>query len=266
MKRKASFLTKLAGLGLAATVRGWMGTLDFKIACYDTSVDPSLPTCNRRGIYIFWHEYMPFLMYLRGNCDLAMLISRHRDADVLSRLSLHFGFDFVRGSTRRGGRSALRDLIRKSRTHHLTITPDGPRGPRRRLAAGCIYLASKLNMPIVAIGLGYNRPWRVNTWDQFAIPRPFSRARTVVSPSIQIPPVLDRDGIEHYRLRVEELLERLTLEAEAWAESGTHKVNQIPLAPAPRPLPSAADRFLSHFFPRPERRVHNVRSQSRRAA
>ncbi len=266
MKRKASFLTKLAGLGLTATVRGWMGTLDFKAAYYDSSIDPSLPTCNRRGIYIFWHEYMPFLMYLRGNCDLAMLISRHRDADVLPRLSLHFGFDVVRGSTRRGGRSALRDLIRKSRTHHLTITPDGPRGPRRRLAAGCVYLASKLNMPIVAIGLGYDRPWRMNTWDRFAVPRPFSRARALASPSIQIPPVLDRDGIERYRLRVEQLLQRLTLEAEAWAESGTHKVDQVPVRPTPRPLPSAADRLLTHFLPRCDRANHEFVSQSRRAA
>jgi lysophospholipid acyltransferase (LPLAT)-like uncharacterized protein len=266
LKRKGSFLTKLAGLGLTAAVRSWMGTLDFKAVYYDPSVDPCLPTCTRRGIYIFWHEYMPFLMYQRGHCDLAMLISRHRDADVLSRLSLHFGFDFVRGSTRRGGRSALRDLIRKSRTHHLTITPDGPRGPRRRLAAGCVYLAAKLNMPIVAIGLGYDRPWRVNTWDRFAVPRPFSRARAVIGPYMHIPPTIDRDGIDGYRLRVEQLLERLTLEAEAWAEAGTHKENQVPLAPAPRPLPSAADRLLSHFLPRPKRRDHAVRNESRRAA
>ena len=55
---------------------------------------------------------------------------------------------------------------------NLTITPDGPRGPRRQLAQGPVYLASKLGMPIVAMGFGYDRPWRFNSWDRFAIPRP----------------------------------------------------------------------------------------------
>ncbi len=238
---------KVGGLGSTALVRWWMGTLDFKLAYYDDSVDPSLPHCRRRGIYIFWHEYMPFLLYLRGNCDLAMLMSRHRDADLLSRLALHFGFEFVRGSTRRGGDRALRDLIRKSQTHHLTITPDGPRGPRRRLAQGCVYLASKLQMPIVAIGLGYDRPWRLNTWDRFAVPRPFSRARAIASPDLQIPPHLGRDGIEYHRQRIERVLERLTREAEAWAAAGSAKVNQCPLEPAGRPLCSGAETFYEYF-------------------
>ncbi len=213
-----------------------MSTLDFRAAYYDPNIDPSRPQCRERGIYIFWHEYLPFLMYLRGNCDLAMLMSRHRDADILSRLALHFGFEFVRGSTRRGGQRAVRDLMRKSQTHHLTITPDGPRGPRRHLAAGCVYLAAKLNMPIIAIGLGYDRPWRLNTWDRFAIPRPFSRARAIPSPPLRVPPHLDREGIQRYGRRVQQILRRLTAEAEAWAAAGTRKENEVVVRPATRPL------------------------------
>jgi hypothetical protein len=34
--------------------------------------------------------------------------------------------------------------------------------------------------------------------------------------------------MEHYRLQVERLLNRLTLEAEAWAESGTTKIGEMP--------------------------------------
>jgi lysophospholipid acyltransferase (LPLAT)-like uncharacterized protein len=218
-----------------------MGTLDFRAAYYDTRVDPSRAECRQRGIYVFWHEYMPFLMYLRGNCDLAMLMSRHRDADILSRLALHFGFEFVRGSTRRGGQRALRDLMRKSQTHHLTITPDGPRGPRRKLQAGCVYLAARLNMPIIAIGLGYDRPWRLNTWDRFAIPRPFSRARAIPSPPLSVPADVDRDGIEWHRRRVERVLLRLTAEAEAWAAAGSRKENEVVVGPATRPLRLSAN-------------------------
>ncbi len=222
------FINKLAGLVSANVVRTWMGTLDYKAAFYDRRVDPVTSGCRGQKIYIFWHEYILFPIHLRGHCNLAMLLSRHRDAEVLSHAAGHMGFEFVRGSTNRGGVTAIRELLRKSRDMHLTITPDGPRGPRRRLAPGSIFLASRLGMPLVPFGMGYDRPWRVKrSWDQFAIPRPFSRARCVVSPEIHVPAALDRKGLEHYREKVERLLNRLCDEAEAWAASGTQKIDQV---------------------------------------
>jgi hypothetical protein len=123
--------------------------------------------------------------------------------------------------------AALRKLLAKSRAMHLAITPDGPRGPRRNLAPGCVYLASKLGLPLVVMGYGYDRPWRVRSaWDQFAIPRPYCRARTMVSREIYVPPDLDRNGLEPFRGRIEQLLNRLTREAEAWAASGTRRAGQ----------------------------------------
>jgi len=95
------------------------------------------------------------------------------------------------------------------------------------LAQGPIYLSSKLGLPLVAMGFGYNQPWRLGSWDRFAIPKPFSHARAVVSPAMVIPPDLDREGVEHYRLKVERLLNRLTSEAEAWAEAGTPKIDEV---------------------------------------
>ena len=248
MKLTGPIFNKTSAILVQVLVRKWMKTLDYKGATYDNSVDPASRFCRQRGIYVFWHEYMPSLLYLRGHCDMAMLMSRHRDADILSRLAMHFGFEFVRGSTRRGGDSALRELMRKSRTHHLTITPDGPRGPRRVLAAGCIYLASKLQLPLIAVGVGYDRPWRLKTWDHFAIPRPYSRARMVASPEIRLPVDLERDGVEHYRRRVERLLERMSNEAEAWAEAGTTKQDQLPLGPSPRAIPTPAKDLLAEFL------------------
>ena len=84
----------------------------------------------------FLARYILFPFAMRGNCNLAMLLSRHRDAEVLSFAARHMGFEFVRGSTNRGGAAALRQLLDKSREMHLAITPDGPRGPRRQLCAG----------------------------------------------------------------------------------------------------------------------------------
>jgi hypothetical protein len=108
------------------------------------------------------------------------------------------------------------------------------------MAPGAVYLASRLGLPLVAMGFGYDRPWRVTrAWDQFAIPRPFSRARAVVSPDLYIPSGLDRQGLEHFRQRVEALLNRLCDEAESWAASGGRRRGERLVRPGPRQEPQA---------------------------
>jgi lysophospholipid acyltransferase (LPLAT)-like uncharacterized protein len=233
MPRKSRFrprlpraLTKLGGLVAAETIRAWMGTLDYRAAYYDRSVDAVLGIGGPR-IYIFWHENILAPLYLRGHCQLAMLLSQHRDAEILARVASHLGFDCVRGSTYRGGARAIWEMFERSKRQHLTMTPDGPRGPRRQMAPGPVYLASRLQMPLVPIGFGYDRPWRARSWDRFAVPRPFSRARCVMGPPLMLPPDLNRNQLEQCRKRVEHLLNCFTLEAEAWAAAGTRKAGEI---------------------------------------
>ena len=115
MKLTSPLLNQLGGLLAAKAVGGWMGTLDYKVAYYDYTIDPVFPECHGQKIYIFWHEYILFPFYLRGHCNMAMLLSRHRDAEILSYAAYHRGFDFVRGSTNRGGVTALRELWRKAK-------------------------------------------------------------------------------------------------------------------------------------------------------
>ena len=229
-------LTKFGGLVSAEAIRAWMSTLDYRAAFYDRSVDPALGIGGPR-IYIFWHENILAPLYLRGHCHLTMLLSQHNDADILARIAYHFGFDCVRGSTYRGGARAIWELFDRSRQQHLTMTPDGPRGPRRHLAQGPVFLASRLQLPLVVMGFGYDRPWRANSWDRFAVPRPFSRARAVISPPLTLPPELNRSGLEQCRQRVERLLNCLTCEAEAWATAGTRKAGEVVLRPQSAPPP-----------------------------
>jgi lysophospholipid acyltransferase (LPLAT)-like uncharacterized protein len=242
VKLNLPIVNKLGGLLGSAAIRAWLGTLDYKVAYYDRNVDPILPECRGQKIYIFWHEYMLFPLFIRGHCNLSMLLSRHRDAEILSHVARHLGFDFVRGSTNRGGVAAMRQLLDRSRHMHLTITPDGPRGPRRRLAPGAIFLASKLGLPLVLMGYAFDRPWRAKSWDRFAIPRPFSRARVISTSELFVPPDLDRNAMEHFREKIERLLNHLTEQAEAWAESGCRHPDQSILyrATAPRLLPPNA--------------------------
>ncbi len=209
--------TSLAACG---TIRQWMGSLDYRVDYGDPTVDPVHPEYRGAKIYVFWHEGILLPLFLRGHSNISMLLSRHWDANVLAGLAQMMGFGVVRGSTFHGGSAALRELACRARTGNLTITPDGPRGPRRRLAPGCVFLASTLGIPVVAMGLGYDRPWRLGTWDHFAVPRPWSHARGVLSRAICIPPGLDREGLELHRQGIERILVRLSDDAEQWAMSG----------------------------------------------
>lgn len=227
MRITNDFIKKLGGLAITGITRRWMSTLDYQGAFYDPAIDPVHPAFDGPYIFVCWHEYIPFLFYLRGHCHIVLLLSQHQDAEWLSQAARHMGFATVRGSTTRGGVAALRELIRAGGTVNLAITPDGPRGPRRRLASGCIYASSRLGIPLIPIGLGYDRPWRSRrAWDKFAIPRPYGRARALIGPPVRIPRTLRRDGFERYRLQVERLLNYLTTEAEAWADSGEEMAGQ----------------------------------------
>jgi hypothetical protein len=221
-----SLLTRFGGLATALLGRCWSATLDAQIAHYDITADPARPEFEGPVVLAFWHEYiaLPFSMW--GHCNIAILTSRHRDANFLNQAAYYFGYTAVRGSSSHGGASALRELKRLSRTMTLTITPDGPKGPRREMALGPVFLSSRLGLPIVPMGIGFDRPWRLKTWDRFAAPRPFSRARIIWGPRMPIPPRLDRDGLEHYRLQVQQVLDYITTEAEDWAAAATRREGQ----------------------------------------
>lgn len=223
-------INKLGGLAVAEFIRHWMGQLDYQFALYDETDDPIHPHYGGPAIFLMWHEYLPVPFYVRGHCNIVVLVSQHQDAEWLSNAARHMGYDVVRGSTNRGGVTALLELLRKYRHMNLALAPDGPRGPRRQLALGPVYLSSRLNIPLIAVGVGYERPWRNPwSWDRFALPRPFSRARLVFSPRVQIPAHLDRDELEGARVGVERLLNALTESAEHWAESGARCPSQTPM-------------------------------------
>jgi lysophospholipid acyltransferase (LPLAT)-like uncharacterized protein len=228
MDNKTPYWMCWGGMLAAGGIRAWMSTVDVRGLFYDPSID-TIHSSDRPRIYVFWHEYILLPLYMRGNSNMTMLLSKHRDADVLYRLAYHMGYQCVRGSTYGGATEALLELSRKGRHMHMAITPDGPRGPRRQLAQGPVFLASRLQLPIVPMGIGIDRPWRAKSWDQFALPRPGSRARTIIGPEIIIPPGLDRTELEVRRQGVERLLNQLGDEAEVWAKSGERRLGSIPI-------------------------------------
>ena len=228
MRLKSSNLNKSLGLTGAVIAKWWRRTIEWHAVYFDPTTDTVHPSAGRRNVFIGWHEYMLMPIILRGNRNMLALASDHGDGEIISEAMRHLKWGVTRGSTTRGATTALLRLLREDR-RHLNLTPDGPQGPRRTMSAGPIFLASKLDLPLVCVGYGYDRPWRMRSWDRFAVPRPFSRARAVFGPPLRIPSRLDRDELENYRRFFENLLNWLTEEAETWAESREHRAGSLPM-------------------------------------
>jgi lysophospholipid acyltransferase (LPLAT)-like uncharacterized protein len=200
----------------ATVIRLWLWTTRVRIVTADGLPHPVDPA-TQRYIYAFWHEAMLGPIAVRPKARV--LISQHRDGELIAQVCQRLGMGAIRGSTARGGSQALLEMIRgDGGESHLAITPDGPRGPRRELKPGVIMVASQAGLAIVPVGVGFTRAWRAGSWDRFALPLPFSTLLGVMGVPIQIPKDLDRSGLQQFQQLVEQQLRDLTEQADDWAK------------------------------------------------
>ena len=211
MKLRHPSLIRCLGLLGGWAVRWWTDTLNTRIHCEDGRPHPTDPQ-EQRYIYAFWHEVLLGPVALRPRAHI--LISEHADGELITQVCRHLKFPAIRGSSTRGGTRALLEMIRRQRDTHIAFTPDGPRGPRRQVQPGLIYLASKMGLPIVPTGIGYARAWRARSWDRFALPLPWTLSYLHLAPPVVVPPKLDRDGLELQRRLLEREMHRVTELAE----------------------------------------------------
>ncbi len=219
MKIRHPRAIRAAGASGAWTVRRLVGTLDFHFRYDDPDANPAVARrLGTRYIYAFFHEVMLFPAYYWAWPEMQILISDHRDGELITQIVRRLGFGVVRGSTTRGGARALREMTHRVDRGHLCVTPDGPKGPRRHVHQGLAYLASRTGLPIVGAGMAFARPWRAKSWDRFAVPRPFTAAACVTPRPVVVPTDADRDVIEDCRREVERRMNQAMDEAEAWVD------------------------------------------------
>jgi lysophospholipid acyltransferase (LPLAT)-like uncharacterized protein len=161
--------------------------------------------------YVVWHGRGLLLPYLYGHRRCHVLASRSRDGELVARWIRRFGLEPTRGSSSRGGSEALRRLARLLRSGgEVVVVPDGPRGPREVLKAGVIALARLSGAPIVPVAVGASRQWRLGSWDEFRIPKPFARCVVRFGEPIRVPAGHGRAGQEAARKEVEAALRGLS--------------------------------------------------------
>jgi lysophospholipid acyltransferase (LPLAT)-like uncharacterized protein len=214
MKLRHPLLIKGLGLAGALLIRQWMNSLVIRTDQRASGHHPADPR-RERFLYLFWHETLLFATLFRAKVHV--LISQHADGELIAQICRHLRIGVVRGSTTKGGIGALWDLLAVAKETHLAITPDGPKGPRRRVQPGAIFLASQTGLPILPFGIGSAQAWRARTWDRFVVPCPFTLATVVGAAPVHVPPALSLNDLAFYRSLVEQRLLGATEEAERWA-------------------------------------------------
>ena len=196
MKLKRPIVIRSAAFIISLWLRGWMCTVKIDRRMLDASVDPR--TARSPHLYMFWHEGIFVPAYACATQGVPVLISSHSDGELVAQVFGFMGGRAIRGSSTRGGMRALREMLAKGRNGHLAITPDGPRGPRRVVQPGAVFLASHAGMTLVPVGIHVEDCWRLKSWDQMLFPRPFQLAHLVYGQPIHVPPGLSRDQIDAY--------------------------------------------------------------------
>lgn len=147
----------------------------------------------------FWHGrgVMVAQAYWRvGGRKIKILVSEHRDGELIAATMAHWGYGAVRGSTKRGAVKGARGMLRAAREgYDLAISPDGPRGPREVLQEGVIELARMSGLPIVPVT--YSARWakRFASWDGFLLPLPGARVVVLWGEPVRIPRDADTDTL-----------------------------------------------------------------------
>lgn len=182
----------------------------------------------------FWHGRLLMMTHAwRRGVPFHMLISKHRDGQLIADTIGYFGYRTVTGSTTRGGSGALRALLRVlAAGESVGITPDGPRGPRMRASEGVVSVARMSGAPIVPVSYGVSRGRVLTTWDRFLLPWPFARGVIVWGEPIALPRDADAAALAAARQRIEDAITAVTEEADRLTA-------RAPVAPAPAPQEAA---------------------------
>jgi lysophospholipid acyltransferase (LPLAT)-like uncharacterized protein len=206
---RASRLKRLEAAAIAALGRPLVALLGRTLRWRVEGLEhlEAVEASGRRPVLAFWHgRILPATYYFRQR-GIVVITSEHFDGEWIARIIEGFGYGTARGSSTRGGRKALRALVRAVRAGRPAgFTVEGPRGPARRAQPGAVWLAGATGHPLVPFHIEAARHWTLPSWDRAQIPKPFSLVALVVGAPIEVPRDADRDTLEAKRLDLEAAL------------------------------------------------------------
>jgi len=187
-------------------------------------------------IMSFWHGRLLMMPYSWDRSKkIGMLISNHRDGELIANTIGHFGLGTIRGSSAKegraakGGTEALRAMLKMLKeNNYVGITPDGPRGPRMRASDGIVAVARMSGVPVISAAYATKARIKLGSWDRFLVPLPFTKGVIVWSEPLFISKDKGPKAAEAARLQIETMMNDLCDKAD-------QMVGQDPVEPAAIP-------------------------------
>jgi lysophospholipid acyltransferase (LPLAT)-like uncharacterized protein len=175
-----------------------------------------------RPIHAFWHgRILPGTIYFKRR-GIVVITSENFDGEWIARIITRFGYGTARGSSSRGARKALLQMMRDVRDRPVAFTLDGPRGPARVAQPGAVWLAKATGNPIIPFHLEADRRWTLESWDRTQIPQPFANVALVFAAPVTVERDATDEALEAANRRLTEALaacERRCLELVCPKES-----------------------------------------------
>ncbi|MGI9140209.1 MAG: lysophospholipid acyltransferase family protein [Gemmatimonadaceae bacterium] len=176
---------------LAVALGGWLVRLLASTWRYTVRNEEELQRMRAGGapfIFSIWHGQLLPLIWHHRNQGVSILVSEHKDGELIARFAESIGYGTIRGSSTRGAAGALLGLVRAlGEGKEVGITPDGPRGPACSYAPGAAVAASKAGALILPMAAHADRAWRLGSWDRFIIPQPFAKLTIAYGAAVRLP-------------------------------------------------------------------------------
>lgn len=172
--RKVRWSVRLGGPLITALAKSWR--------LEEVNAEPwrRLTAEGKAFALCFWHGELLVSLFTNRGRGMSAMVSEHSDGEIIAQVMERWGFRNIRGSSSRSAGRALLGMVRELQEgRSFAITPDGPRGPAGIIQQGILLASVRAGVPIVTVRCEAGWAWRMNSWDRFLIPKPFSRVRVI---------------------------------------------------------------------------------------
>ena len=215
---------------LRAKVLGFIGWLlitlwsvTVRLRFVNRHIPAGLKAEGKNVIYAFWHGRQLLLFHSHRNRGVIIPASESRDGDIQAVVLRRFGFEVVRGSSKRKGDRALLGMVDGLRGgKDIALAVDGPRGPICEVKQGVTYLAGKLDKPIIPVATSAKRRWILEKiWDKYMLPVPFTKGVVVYGRPVIVQGTSEEE-LEAKRRELQAALNDVTKEADEYFKTEMH--------------------------------------------
>ena len=217
-----SFKKRIFKFSLSQKILAFIGYLYILFVCCTSKIQ--IKNCELPEK--LWREKKPFILALwhgqlmmighvwKSKPVLNMLASSHSDGRFGAYIASYFNLKNV-SITSKNKSPSLRKVLKILKDgNYIGITPDGPRGPNKKVSEGIIKIAIHSKVPIIPLGFASNKNVKLKSWDSFLITYPFSKCKFVWGEPIIIPSSTKNDDLEKYKNLLEEKINNCVSSAE----------------------------------------------------